>query len=163
MSYFDIWHITDPMLPSGETDLIGASSDIDSDKGQGQVTLDISSPDITTSSSWIFISVWATDSTRSHLETSANTEVNFMYCCPNVTKNLKINSFSNEKCSKKQTYKTRTMFCVVWQVFFPRDILVWWSLNAGVWYSTKLCMAVETIEPFSPWKMMHVVFFFVDV
>lgn len=42
---------SDPMLPSGETDLIGASSDIDSDKGQGQVTLDISSPDITTSSS----------------------------------------------------------------------------------------------------------------
>lgn len=42
--------------------------------------------------------------------------------------------------------------------FFPRDILVWSSLNAGVRYSTKLCMAVETIEPFSPWKVMHVVF-----
>lgn len=43
--------ITDPMLPSGETDLIGAPSDIDSEKVQGQVTLDISSPDITASSS----------------------------------------------------------------------------------------------------------------
>nr|XP_022299297.1 cyclin-D-binding Myb-like transcription factor 1 [Crassostrea virginica] len=42
---------SDPMLPSGETDLIGAPSDIDSEKVQGQVTLDISSPDITASSS----------------------------------------------------------------------------------------------------------------
>ncbi|XP_048743013.2 cyclin-D-binding Myb-like transcription factor 1 [Ostrea edulis] len=40
---------SDPMLPSGETDLMGASSDVDSDKVQGQVTLDISSPDITSS------------------------------------------------------------------------------------------------------------------
>ncbi|XP_061167972.1 cyclin-D-binding Myb-like transcription factor 1 isoform X2 [Saccostrea echinata] len=41
---------SDPMLPSGETDLIGNPSDVDSDKVQSQVSLDISSPDITASS-----------------------------------------------------------------------------------------------------------------
>jgi hypothetical protein len=44
--FFSLYY-ADPMLPSGETDLIGTPSDVDSDKGQGQVTLDISSPDIT--------------------------------------------------------------------------------------------------------------------
>lgn len=115
------------MLPSGETDLIGASSDIDSDKGQGQVTLDISSPDITTSSSWIFILDYATDSTRGHLETSANTEVNVMHCCQNVSKNFKIISFSIKNVEKSR-YIRQKLSCpslimdivhvMVWQVYF---------------------------------------------
>lgn len=65
----------------------------------------------------------------------------------------------------KSRHKTKTTLLILWILymygmtsFFPRDILVWSSLNVVVRYSTKLCMAVETIEPFSPWKVMHVVF-----
>lgn len=43
-------NITDPMLPSGGSDLIGSSSDVEGDKGPGQISAendtDITSSDI---------------------------------------------------------------------------------------------------------------------